>query len=77
MSIFVHEFMGVHEVFFCVEYFDQVPSSEGNCSAKQFELSPMRILKSNPRNTLEMIHDLSTNYFTNSLNTRYMIGKTQ
>ena len=49
MSIFVHEFMGVHEVFFRAEYFDQVPSSEGSCSAKQSELSSMRILKSNPR----------------------------
>jgi hypothetical protein len=35
LSIFMHEFMGVHEVFFRTEYFDQVPSSEGSCVAEQ------------------------------------------
>ena len=45
LSIFMHEFMGVHEIFFCAEYFEQVPSSEGSNSAKQSELSFMRVLK--------------------------------
>lgn len=49
VSIFMHEFLGVHEIFFKAEYFEQLPISEGSSEALHSELSHMRILKSKPR----------------------------
>jgi hypothetical protein len=43
LSIFMHEFMGVHEIFFRAKYFEQVPSPEGSNLAEQSELSFMRV----------------------------------
>ncbi|KAG0572010.1 hypothetical protein KC19_VG061500 [Ceratodon purpureus] len=45
----MHEFLGVHEIFFRAEYFEQLPTSEGSSEAKQSDLSFMRVLKSKPR----------------------------
>ena len=49
VSIFMHEFLGVHEIFFRAEYFEQLPISKGSNEALHSDLSYMRVLKSKPR----------------------------